>query len=597
MNFNKLLLLFIFLASGFHLQAQDKKVVVATASMIADMAEIIGGDIVQVECIVPIGGDPHLYDPTPKDANLLNHADLVFKNGLTFEGWLNELIATSGTKANVITVTDGVEAIRSLEYQNATDPHAWMDARNALFYIKNIKEGLVNLLPEHSEAFEKNYLKYKEELVELDRYIREQIAKIPEQKRVLITSHDAFQYYGRAYGITLESVLGTSTDAEAQTSDILRLNKVIKESGVPAIFVETTINPKMLKQVAKDNDIIIGGSLYADSIGDEESPAPTYAAMMRFNTDAIVNALTRTKVAANEGNHEHDQTETSLFAKVILFGIIGGLFLGGFFLMLNTLNKTARSEKVGNTNAPIIEVKGLSVSYDRKRVLTNIYLKIERGQIYGVVGPNGAGKSTLFKAILGLIETNSGTILIEGSPIEAQRKRVVYVPQKTDVDWNFPATVLDVVLMGRYPHKTTFQNLNEKDKRMALEALEEVGIANFKDRQIGELSGGQQQRVFIARALCQEADVFLLDEPFVGVDMTTEEKIVQILKKLADQGKTLLVVHHDLSSVQTYFDQVILLNQRLIACGDTEVTFTQENLSKAYGGQLPILHQTGMIDS
>jgi len=415
---------------------------------------------------------------------------------------------------------------------------------------------------------------------------------------VLITSHDAFQYYGRAYGLSLESVLGTSTDAEAQTSDILRLNKVIKESGVPAIFVESTINPKLLKQVAKDNDIIIGGSLYADSIGDEDSPAPTYAAMMRFNTDAIVNALTRTTAAPNEGNQVQDQSETSTLAKIILFSIIGGLFLGGFFLMLNTLNKTARAE-LGNTNpnAPIIEVKGLSVSYDRKRVLTNIYLKIERGQIYGVVGPNGAGKSTLFKAILGLIETNSGNILVEGSPIEEQRKRVVYVPQKTDVDWNFPATVLDIVLMGRYPHKTTFQNLNPKDKQMALEALEEVGIENFKDRQIGELSGGQQQRVFIARALCQEADVFLLDEPFVGVDMTTEEKIVQILKKLADQGKTLLVVHHDLSSVQTYFDQVILLNQRLIACGDTEVTFTQENLSKAYGGQLPILHQTGMIDS
>jgi len=243
-----------------------------------------------------------------------------------------------------------------------------------------------------------------------------------------------------------------------------------------------------------------------------------------------------------------------------------------------------------------ISIKGLSVSYERKRVLTNIYMEIESGNIYGVVGPNGAGKSTLFKAILGLIDINAGNIVINGVPIEAQRKNVVYVPQKNDVDWNFPATVYDVVLMGRYPHKATLERFNKNDHQIAADALEEVGISNLKDRQIGELSGGQQQRVFIARALCQQADIFLLDEPFVGVDMTTEDQIISILKKLADQGKTLLVVHHDLSSVEEYFDKVILLNQRLIAYGDTETTFNPENISKTYGGQLPILHRTGMME-
>jgi len=243
-----------------------------------------------------------------------------------------------------------------------------------------------------------------------------------------------------------------------------------------------------------------------------------------------------------------------------------------------------------------ISIKGLSVSYERKRVLTNIYLEMESGNIYGVVGPNGAGKSTLFKAILGLIEINAGTVLIKGAPIETQRKNVVYVPQKNDVDWSFPATVYDVVLMGRYPHKSTMQRFNKEDHSIAEEALDEVGISNLKNRQIGELSGGQQQRVFIARALCQQADIFLLDEPFVGVDMTTEDQIITILKKLADQGKTLLVVHHDLSSVEEYFDKVILLNQRLIAYGDTTTTFNPENISKTYGGQLPILHRTGMME-
>ncbi len=243
----------------------------------------------------------------------------------------------------------------------------------------------------------------------------------------------------------------------------------------------------------------------------------------------------------------------------------------------------------------IISVSGLSVSYEKKRVLTNIFLEMEAGKIYGIVGPNGAGKSTLFKAILGLVESNTGTVKVNDKKIETQRREVVYVPQKNDVDWTFPATVFDIVLMGRYPHKKIFQRLSKADKAMAMDALEEVGMTEFRDRQIGELSGGQQQRVFLARALCQEADIFFLDEPFVGVDMLTEEKIIQILKRLAEEGKTLLVVHHDLSTVEDYFDKVVLLNQRLVAYGDTETTFTKENIAKAYGGQLPILHKTGMI--
>lgn len=241
---------------------------------------------------------------------------------------------------------------------------------------------------------------------------------------------------------------------------------------------------------------------------------------------------------------------------------------------------------------PVVQVSSLSVSYGRKRVLTNIFLQLFAGNIYGIIGPNGAGKSTLFKAILGLLDINTGKVRIKGKPIEELRKEVVYVPQKNDVDWDFPATVFDIVEMGRYPHKKLFQRMSEYDKEMVHNALREVDMESYANRQIGELSGGQQQRVFLARALCQEADVFLLDEPFVGVDVTTEEKIIGILKRLASEGKTLLVVHHDLSTVPQYFDQVILLNQRLIAYGDTATTFTQENIAKAYSGQLPILHRT-----
>lgn len=243
-----------------------------------------------------------------------------------------------------------------------------------------------------------------------------------------------------------------------------------------------------------------------------------------------------------------------------------------------------------------ISIQGLSVSYERKRVLSNIFLELEPGHVYGVIGPNGAGKSTLFKAILGLIEISAGSLLVNGKLIREQRKEVVYLPQKSDIDWSFPATVYDVALMGRYPHKRVFERLKAEDHAKTEDALRELGIEHLRSRQIGALSGGQQQRVFLARALCQEAQIWLLDEPFVGVDATTEEKIMQLLHDLAKQGKTLLVVHHDLSTAPHYFDRLIFINQRLIAYGPTETTFTDENIRKTYGGQLPILHQTGMIE-
>ncbi len=240
-----------------------------------------------------------------------------------------------------------------------------------------------------------------------------------------------------------------------------------------------------------------------------------------------------------------------------------------------------------------IYVEGLSVSYDKKRVLSNVYLKLDEGKLIGVLGPNGAGKSTLFKAILGLISNVSGSVQIFGQDIKESRKRIAYVPQRDEVDWTFPATVKDIVLMGRFPGKTLWQRMDESDHQKAMEAMEELSILEFADRQIGALSGGQQQRVFLARALCQEADILMLDEPFVGVDITTEDHIIRVLRKLSHEGKTLLVVHHDLTSVRAYFDQVILLNQRIVAYGDTETTFINENIAKAYGAQHTIMLEAG----
>lgn len=298
--------------------------------MISDMAQQIAGDKLSVECIVPIGGDPHLYDPVPSDARKVAQADLVLKNGLTFEGWLQEVIDNSGTKAKQILVTDGIKSIESLAYANSADPHAWMNVANGLIYIKNIYNAIVELDPVNKAYYTENYIAYKAKLEYLDQYIMDRIQSIPAQNRVLITSHDAFQYYGRRYGIQLEAILGTSTDAEEQTSDVIRVNKVIRDRNVPAVFIESTVNPKLLKQIASDNDVEIGGSLYADSIGDKDSPAPTYYDMLKYNTETIVTALSKESTRPDE-KKENGETNFAWYGLAGLLGL-GSLLVVAKFI-------------------------------------------------------------------------------------------------------------------------------------------------------------------------------------------------------------------------------------------------------------------------
>ena len=238
-----------------------------------------------------------------------------------------------------------------------------------------------------------------------------------------------------------------------------------------------------------------------------------------------------------------------------------------------------------------IEIKGLNFAYESKKVLSSIYLKIESGHIHGLIGPNGAGKSTLFKCILGQIEAQSGSIKLFGQDHKTQLTKIAYVPQKDQVDWSFPILVKDVVKMGRYAHKKWWEWTNAEDRKIAQEAMERVEISELADRQIGELSGGQQQRVFLARAICQNADIIMMDEPFVGIDAKTEHRMISILKDLAALNKTILVVHHDLDSVLSYFDRVILIHHRLIAYGDTSVVFTKENISLTFASQSHLLQK------
>lgn len=242
-----------------------------------------------------------------------------------------------------------------------------------------------------------------------------------------------------------------------------------------------------------------------------------------------------------------------------------------------------------NTSNSAIQVSDLTVAYQAKPVLWDIDLDVPSGILMAIVGPNGAGKTTLIKSILGLIQPAAGQVLIYGKPYAEQRSLVAYVPQRGSVDWDFPTTVLDVVMMGRYGSLGWIRRSGRKEKEMAMEALEKVGMADFHGRQISQLSGGQQQRVFLARALVQDAQVYFMDEPFQGVDATTERAIVTLLKELRAAGKTVVAVHHDLQTVPEYFDWVTLLNVQRIASGPVAEAFTEQNLKRAYGGRIAFL--------
>ncbi len=242
---------------------------------------------------------------------------------------------------------------------------------------------------------------------------------------------------------------------------------------------------------------------------------------------------------------------------------------------------------------PAIEVNDLTVAYRDKPVLWDVDLEVPAGTLMAIVGPNGAGKSTLIKSVLGLVRPAAGQVLVHGRPYAEQRRLVAYVPQRGSVDWDFPTSVLDVVMMGRYGALGWFRRPGRRERDMAMAALEQVGMQEFAGRQISQLSGGQQQRVFLARALVQDAGLYLMDEPFQGVDAKTERAIVTVLQGLREAGKTVVVVHHDLETVPEYFDWVLLLNVRRVAAGPVAEIFTEENLRLTYGGRVPFLQRRG----
>lgn len=250
--------------------------------------------------------------------------------------------------------------------------------------------------------------------------------------------------------------------------------------------------------------------------------------------------------------------------------------------LVTSSNATAEAARVASPLA----VRGLTVSYGQVPAIFSVDVTLRAGAMTAIVGPNGAGKSTLLKAALQVVKPLAGTVSVFGQPLAQMRARIAYVPQRASVDWDFPTRVIDVVMMGLYRQLGLLGRVRAKHREQAMDALARVGMTDFATRQIGQLSGGQQQRVFLARALAQDAYIYVLDEPFAGVDAATEKAIIAVLKALRDAGRTVLAVHHDLATVPEYFDDVVLLNTQVIAAGPVDKVFTETNLQAAYGGRL-----------
>ena len=281
-------------AATAHAAPGDKPVAVATISILADFVRAVAGDKLQVESIVHVGGDPHTYEPLPSDARRLANAAIVFRNGLGLERWLDKLIGGTRATRPVVTLTEGIASLKvaSGDYAGSPDPHAWMDPQLALQYVDAVERSLIQHFPQHRAAFAANAARYRAELTALDGEIAGLLAPIPEARRQLVTTHDAFSYFSRRYGLKLvASIWGISTDTEPSAQEIARIISVVRASGVPVVFTETTVNPKLMKRIAHDAKVRLGQPLYGDSVGAPGSGKDTYVTMMRANAHAIATGL------------------------------------------------------------------------------------------------------------------------------------------------------------------------------------------------------------------------------------------------------------------------------------------------------------------
>nr|MBS0038321.1 zinc ABC transporter substrate-binding protein [Saprospiraceae bacterium] len=315
---------------------ENKPLVIATNTILADIAFQLAGDEARVVSLVPLGMDPHNFDPSPADIKLTASADLILTNGLNLESWLLSLIKRTGYSIPTDTVTLGIQPILTGKYESVVDPHAWLDPLLGIMYVKNTERSLSNLLPHYRETIEFNSRVMQEELLNIHNYTIEKLNDIPPEQRILITSHDAFRYFGQRYGLVVKSVFPSSPDAEITVKDMAALSQVIQQSGVKAIFPESTINPRIVNQIASDNQLILGGKLYSDSLSEPGKGAPDYISMLYHNANQIYNGLTGKRTAVTNSSLAHGDNNTNLYLTLFVALVL----LGSFVLMWYKLNFT-----------------------------------------------------------------------------------------------------------------------------------------------------------------------------------------------------------------------------------------------------------------
>ena len=522
---------------------------VATTGMVADMVQRIGGPHVAVTQLMGAGVDPHLYKTSPGDVQLLQQADVIFYSGLHLEGKMGEVLGKLARKKPTWAVADALPHDKILASGQAHDPHVWFNVELWSAGIPGVLDLLEKFDPPHAADYQQNAGAYRQELAELNTWAKEQILTIPKERRVLITAHDAFEYFGKAYDIEVRGIQGISTENEAGVKEINDLVDLIVKRGVKAVFVESSVSPKNIQALS----------------GRLPGPRPS-------GEDRRRTVLRRDGQARHRGRHlrRHDQAQRQH-------------------------HRRSPEMNTDHTNGtvPLLDIHDVTVAYHRKPVLWDIDLTFMEPKLAAIVGPNGAGKSTLLKAILGLVPLASGSVSILGQPLARQRRLVGYVPQRSSVDWDFPVNVAGRGADGHLRAARLVPPAGSPERALAMECLGKVGMLGFEKRQIGQLSGGQQQRVFLARALAQKAHIYFMDEPMAGVDEPTERVVIDLLQELRLEGKSVLVVHHDLRTVPEYFDHVVLLNMRVVAHGPVAEVFTPDNLRKTYGGRLAILEAAG----
>lgn len=302
--------------------------VLCTNSILADIARNVGREEIIVQSLVPVGSDPHIYEPVPGDIQKIRDADIIVLNGLNLENWLNKIILNTGFSGITIIASEGIKDVISAEEFKSFDPHAWMNPINGIHYARNICDGLKQLVPTKAAFFERNFTLYKKELELLDEEIYQKFSFLSDSQRILITSHDAFRYFGNRYNLKVEPLMGISTEADLQVSDMSRISNILSKSGVKAIFVETTINPKLMQQISVDFDVFLAAPLFADSLGDQSTDAGSYTGMLLYNARIISSALS----GMDAGNRQHLNANLSgkyfFTSVVILIGFMTILFLG-----------------------------------------------------------------------------------------------------------------------------------------------------------------------------------------------------------------------------------------------------------------------------